>query len=184
MKKLILPFFFLCSTISIAQNTINKNTESISTDTQYHSDDTFGYKVAVPKWLDVKETGTEYIWGGTLPAINGIENALILKIYNKDKFNFQDFKKYVVTDLKLGQTPGWSDGSHIFTMKKELEKYKNFDSRYKIYLMRDGQLYHCQFVLIETPKAYIWIDFTATPETYEKNEKKLLEFLDGFQILK
>jgi hypothetical protein len=171
----------------LAQNKkSNSQVEDLSSksDLRKHLDENFAYSVIIPDWLEVKDTGSEYLWGGTLPAINGIENAIIVKIFQKENFTFNDFKKYVVTDLKFGQTPNWSDGSHTFTLKKQLGSYKQFDYRYKIYLTRTENLYHSQFVLFETPKAYIWVDFTATPETYEKNEKKFLEFLDGFQILK
>ena len=40
-----------------------------------------------------------------------------------------------------------------------------------------------QFVLTETKTAYIWINFTSTRDTYDKNLEKFMEFLKGFRIL-
>ena len=42
-------------------------------------DSTFNYQVKVPGWLTLKETGSAYVWGGTLPAVKGIENAIVIK---------------------------------------------------------------------------------------------------------
>jgi len=145
-------------------------------------DSTFNYQVEIPNWLNLRETGTVYAFGGTLPAINGIENALIIKAFDKIKFpTYLDFKKFIIEDLSLGQSPKWST-SHKFMGKKELGKYNNIGDSYKAYFMRGNLLYHCEYVLVETKSAYLWIDFTATQETFDKNFAKFEEFMRGFKV--
>lgn len=117
------------------------------------------FQVKVPTWLNLKETGSRFAWGGTLPPVKGIENAILIKIFDKEEFaSLQDFKKYIVEDLSVGQTPPWSK-SHIFMGKKDLNDFTRIGSSYKVYVMYGGLIYHCVYVLLETPKAYLWINF-------------------------
>jgi len=46
-----------------------------------------------------------------------------------------------------------------------------------------NHIYTCKYVLAETKTAFLWIDFTATPTTYEVNLPKFDEFLKGLQLL-
>ena len=145
-------------------------------------DSTFNYQVEIPNWLNLRETGSVYAFGGTLPAIDGIENAIIIKAFDKAKFPTQsDFKKFIVEDLVFGQSPKWS-ASHKFMGKKELGKYKSIGDSYKVYLMRGNLLYHCEYILVETKTAYLWIDYTSTQETFDKNFAKFEEFMSGFKL--
>jgi hypothetical protein len=66
--------------------------------------------------------------------------------------------------------------------KKELGKYNDIGDSYKVYLMRDNLLYHCEYVLVETKSAFLWIDYTSTQETFDKNFAKFLEFMSGFKV--
>ncbi len=146
-------------------------------------DSTFNFQVAVPNWLHLIETGSNYFWGGTLPAVEGIENAIVIKSFDKKDYqSLIDFKKYVVEGLVFGQSPTWSN-SHKFMGKKDLGQYKNIGDAYKVYLMRGKLMYHCEYVLLETKTAYLWIDFTSTQETFEKNIGKFEEFLNGFKVI-
>ncbi len=136
---------------------------------------TFNFQVEIPDWLNLKETGTVYAFGGTLPAVDGIENAILIKVFDKAKFPTQlDFKKFIVEDLAVGQSPKWS-ASHTFMGKKDLGKYTTIGDNYKVYLMRGNLMYHyCQYVLIETKSAYLWIDYTST---HKKLSTRILESL-------
>lgn len=143
---------------------------------------TFNYKVEIPDWLNLKETGTVYAFGGTLPAVDGIENAILIKVFDKAKFStLADFKKFIVEDLVFGQSPKWS-ASHKFMGKKDIGKYNDIGDSYKVYLMRGNLLYHCEYVLTETRSAYLWIDYTSTQETFDKNFEKFEEFMRGFKV--
>lgn len=145
-------------------------------------DSAFNYQVKIPNWLHLRETGTVYAFGGTLPAVEGIENAILIKVFDKAEFPTQsDFKKFIVDDLVFGQAPKWSS-SHKFMGKKDLGKYNNIGDSYKVYLMRDNLIYHCEYVLVETKTAYLWIDYTSTEETFDKNFAKFEEFMSGFKI--
>jgi hypothetical protein len=128
------------------------------------------------------ETGMANIWGGTLPAVNGIENAICIKAFDKNNYkSFVEFRKYVAEDLVFGKPAPWGD-SHISYGKKELGKYKNIGYAYIVYLLRNNLIYHCKYILIETKTAYLWIDFTSTKETFDENINKFDEFMNGFKI--
>jgi hypothetical protein len=145
-------------------------------------DSTFNFQVAVPNWLQLIETGSNYLWGGTLPAVEGIENAILIKSFDKKNYKtINDFKKYIVEDVVFGQSPPWSNLNKSMG-KKDLGKYKNIGDAYKVYWMRDNLIYHCQYILLETKTAYLWIDFTSTEETFEKNFDKFEEFMNGFKV--
>jgi hypothetical protein len=145
-------------------------------------DSTFNYQVEIPDWLNVRETGTVYAFGGTLPAIDGCENAILVKAFDKEKYpTLLDFKKFIVEDLVFGKSPQWSD-THKFMGKKELGKYHNIGDAYKVYMMRGNLMYHCEYVVVETKTAYLWIDYTATKETFDKNFSKFEEFMSGFKV--
>ena len=145
-------------------------------------DSTFNFQIVVPNWLRLVETGSVNIWGGTLPAVEGIENAIAIKSFDKKDYkSLNDFKKYIIEDNVFGQSPPWSN-SHIFMGKKNLGKYKDIGDAYKVYLMREKLMYHCEYVLLETATAYLWIDFTSTQETFDKNIDKFDEFMNGFKV--
>lgn len=117
-----------------------------------------------------------------MPAVEGIENAIVIKSFDKKDYkSLKDFNKYIVEDLVFGQSPPWSN-SHKFMGKKDLGIYKNIGDAYKVYLMRGKQMYHCEYVLLETNTAYLWIDFTSTEETFDKNFDKFEEFMNGFKV--
>ena len=143
-------------------------------------DSTFNFQVQVPNWLNLKETGTIYAWGGTLPEVDSIENAIIIKIFEKNDYkSLADFKKHIVGELVFGQSPEWSN-SHKFMGKKDLGKYRNIGDAYKIYLLQGKIMYYCEYILLETKTAYLWIDFTSTQTTFDINIGKFEEFLSSF----
>ena len=163
-------------------NELRKMQKEAEIDILTYLDSTFNYQVLIPNWLNLKETGMIYAWGGTLPAVEGIENAIMITACEKNEYkSFVEFRKYIVEDLIFGQKMPWSD-SHIFYGKKELGKYKNIGYAYKVYCIYQNLMYHCKYILVETKTAYLWINFTSTPETFEKNINKFDEFMNGFKI--
>ena len=144
-------------------------------------DSTFNFQVKVPNWLNLKETKSIYVWGGTLPAVEGIENAIVIKAFQKSNYkSLKDFKNYLVEGLEFGHPVRWSQ-SHLFMGKKPLGAYKNIGTAYKVYIMQNGLLYHCEYILLETKTAYLWIDFASTETTFDKNIDKFEEFMSGFE---
>ncbi len=167
---------------SLGKKTIKE--KQSKADSLTYTDTTFNFQVKAPKWLNIKQTGTIYAWGGTLPAVDGIENAIVVKSFDKKDYkSMKEFKKYVVEGLVFGQAPQWSN-SFIFMGKKDIGKYKSNGVAYKVYLKQGNLMYHCKYVLLESSTSYIWIDFTSTQETFDKNIDKFEEFLDGFKITK
>lgn len=198
MMKLILTILSICSfgltfgqtsdSTKVKKDSFNNYDElrekqqKTQVETLTHVDSTFNFQVTVPNWLHLIETGSIYNWGGTLPAVDGIANAIVIKSFDKKDFkSFMDFKKYIVEDLVFGQSTPWSN-SNKFMGKKNLGKYKNIGDTYKVYLMRGNLMYHCQYVLLETETAYLWIDYTSTQETFDKNIAKFEEFMNGFKV--
>jgi hypothetical protein len=149
-----------------------------------HVDSLLNYKINIPIWWKIRETPNTFLFGGTFPSINGIENALLFKSFQKEKFkNLDDFENWIIKDYKIGDIPKWSN-SHTLLLKKENEDFKKLGKSYFVQLMRGGKLYQCQYIIIETSKTYLWIDFTATKETYDTNFEKLKELIIGFEIIK
>lgn len=160
---------------------LKKKTDSLGINELYYIDSTYNYKVIVPKWLKLIETKSDFAWGGTLPAVAKIENAILIKSFQKSKFkSLKEFREYIIEDLSFGQYPPWSK-IHQFVGKNELEDFKQIGKSYRVFMRNNNLIYHCCYVLCETKTAYLWIDFTATPETYEKNFGKFKEFIAGLE---
>lgn len=148
-----------------------------------HTDSTSGYRLVIPLWWKIRETPNERLFGGTFPEINEIENALLFKAFDKSEYkNLKDFENWVIADYKMGDTPKWSD-SHFIILKKELEEFKDIGKSYKVQLMRNGFMYNCCYIIVETSNSFLWIDFTATQETYDMNFPKLKEILASYKTL-
>ena len=148
-----------------------------------HSDSISGYSLIIPKWWKIRETPNTSLFGGTFPAIGNIQNALIFKAFDKSNYKtIKDFENWVIGDYKLGDTPKWS-GAHKVLLKEELNDFKKIGKSYKVQLMWNGKLYHCCYVIIETSSSYLWIDFTATQETYKINYPKLKKIMADYKTL-
>ncbi len=153
-------------------------------DNIHHQDSTLNYSINIPLWWRIRETHSSDLFGGTLPAIDKVENAVLLKSFTKDNFkNLNDFDNWVVKKYKTGDTPEWSD-SHTVLLKKELKDFKKIGKAYFVQLMREGLIYHCCYIITETKDTYLWIDFTATKETYDINFIKFKELINGLEIMK
>jgi hypothetical protein len=148
-----------------------------------HTDTLLDYKINIPIWWKIRETPNIFMFGGTLPAIDGIENAILFKSFQKNEYkDLEDFDNWVIKSYKIGEFPKWSN-NHTILLKKENEDFKKFGNSYFVQLMRGGKLYECQYIIIETSKTYLWIDFTATKETYNINLEKFSEILNRFEII-
>lgn len=173
MKKLITLLilfwhFFSCGQIKNESNTyINK---------------TYGYEVKKPSWLTLKEENDK-IWGGILPKIEDIENAVLIVGYLKNEFDsFEDFERIHITGNKFGQETLYNK-QHIWYGYNDydIKKIENGISS-KVFTFYKNRIYHNQFVLIETSKAYLFIQFCATPETYNTNIILFDQLLEGLTV--
>lgn len=152
-----------------------------NTDSLFYLDSTFSYTVKVPQWLDLKETGSATMFGGTLPSEKGIENAILVTGFSKKAFvSFEEFKEIYLTGNKFGQPTKYSS-QHIWYGQNELISIEN-GVKQKVFLLWQGKIYYHMFVLLQTKSAYLFIQFTATPETYDINISKFEDFMSGFKV--
>lgn len=145
------------------------------------ADKKYGYSVIIPEWLSIKSNANPF--GGTLPAVDSIENAILIMGYSKSEFkSFEEFKTIYISGNKFGQ-PTLYSSEHIFYGRNEYD-YKIIQNgvRSRLFLFWRNHIYHANFVLLETPKSYLWIQFMATPTTYEINLPKFDVFLEGLKI--
>ncbi len=181
-----------CVIVNAQNNTIYKNTEDLKSQIEkdtveslVYIDTTFGYKVDIPKWLYLRETEHCNIWGGTFPAIDGIENAMMIKGFDKSEFqSFEHFKEIYITGNKFGEKTLYSE-NHIWYgyNPNDLHNIKNGVSC-RVFTFYQNKIYHNQFSLIETKTGFLWVQFVATPETYKLNLPKFMEFVDGIELVK
>ena len=148
-----------------------------------HVDSISGYSLVIPKWWKIRETPNESLFGGTFPAVDEIQNALIFKAFNKSEFkNIKEFENWVIEDYKMGDSPKWSN-THKIMLKKQQDEFSDLGKSYKVQLMRNGYLYDCCYIILETSNSFLWIDFTATKETYKLNFPKLKEIMTNYKTL-
>jgi hypothetical protein len=144
-------------------------------------DSTYNFKVVIPSWLYLKETDSRLMIGGTLPAVGGVENTILIKIFEKKNYpNLEAFKNYVIGDWTYMTHPKWSSEALCYG-KKELSLFENIGYCCRASNAWRNHMYTCTYVLVETKTAYLWIDYTSTPALYEINEKKFEEFMSGFE---
>ncbi len=149
-----------------------------------YKDEENGYEVKVPEWLYIMETNSLNAFGGTLPAIDSIENAIMINSYDKSDYSdFADFRFYIIEDTAYikGTTPKYSE-NHIFNSITKAQ-FDDFEYSYKVSVDYLGKTYLMEYILLETDKSFLWIMFTATDETFEKNKAKFSEFLTAIELL-
>jgi len=143
----------------------------------------YGYKVTVPTWANVQKTGDERIFGVLLPQVAGVRNAVAVKATPKDQFpSFEAFRKYVYEDNRPDQ-PFIMNNFMTFKGGKTLAPVTENRAVYQVLLESHEVTYHCKYVLMETPKAWLLVDFFATKDTYEKNLARFDQLAAGVEIL-
>lgn len=146
-------------------------------------DATYGYNVMVPKWWDIKETPSSNFFGGTFPEIGKSKSALLLKAFEKEKFKtFENFENWVISGYKSGDIPKWSNDQKVL-FKKNLPEFPVFGKAFKVQLKAGDAFYNSCYIIVETSKAYLWIDLTATRETYDSDFEKLEKIMSQFKVL-
>ena len=141
-----------------------------------------GFTVEIPEWLNVK-TDDNILWGGTLPAVEGIENAILIKTFERDEFkSFEDFQYIFITGNKFGKQSLYSS-EHIWYGRNEYD-FKTIEHGVtsRVFTMYKNLIYHNQFTLLETSKSYLFIQFCSTPETYEINLPKFNKLMEGLKV--
>ncbi len=177
MKKMTFTLGLLLSVLTV----IGQDNDTIAKSNRYSNLD-YGYRVSIPIWFKVINTGHEFLWGGTMEPVNGIENAIMISgIVKKDYKNLKALINDKVSKYKMGDK---INENQTFMLRNELGILENIGPGYKVQMLTKNVPYHCAFVFAETSVGYLWIVFTATPETYNINYVKFKEFLKGLEILK
>jgi hypothetical protein len=151
-------------------------------DSLLYTDTVNAYQLIVPSWLHIMQTRAS-LFGGTFPAVDSIENALVIKSFRKEKIgSIGNFEKWVIADYSMGQAPRWGDDVKIL-LKKKITEFNETGNAWKVQLIWGGRLYDCCYIIAETSKAFLWIDFTATSTTYPVNFEKLKQVVSLFKPL-
>lgn len=177
MKYNFFIFFVFFCLIGNSQET-KKDTISIENKSIYVNSD-FDYEAEIPNWLTIRTKDATNLWGGTIDAVNGIENAIVINSYDKNEF--KNLKKFIyekADKYKMGD----KINSQSVLLKNDIGKFENIGKAYKFQLLNGNKIYHSLFVFTETKKGYLWIIFTATPETYNINIDKFKLFLKNLKI--
>lgn len=148
-----------------------------------YSNPTYGYELIIPKWWEIKEAPSPNFFGGTLPEIGKSKSAILFKAFEKEKFKtFENFENWVIAGYKSGATPKWSEDQKVL-FKKNLTEFDSIGKAFKVQLKAGDTFYNCCYILVKTSKSYLWIDLTATRETYDVNFKKLESIMLNFKAL-
>jgi hypothetical protein len=143
----------------------------------------FGYHLNIPSWFIIHETDTTHSFGGTIPAIDNVENVIMITGFSKDKFSsFNDFQRIYITGNVFGKETLYSK-DHVWYGRNERD-FKQIENGVssRVFTIFEKNIYDNQFVLLESSKAYLWIQFTSTPTTYDMNVSKFDDFLAGLTV--
>lgn len=147
-----------------------------------HVDQQWAYSCTAPAWFRVLDTPDD-MFGGLLPKVDTTENTIIIKGFPKAQFkDLGAFENWVVKDYTVGQESKW-DPEHIILLKNLIADYKGPGIAYRVQILYEGVIYNCAYALIETSKAFLWVDFTATNTTYNKQYPLFLEFVQSIKLL-
>lgn len=178
LKKLLLCLLVFSSAITLpAQQPADTLRKSI-----IHTDQHWAYSCTVPAWFRVLDTPDD-LFGGMLPPIDTTENTIIIKGFPKRQFrDLGAFENWVVKDYTVGQESKW-DPEHIILLKNLIADYPGPGIAYRVQILYQGMIYNCAYALIETSMAFLWVDFTATNTTYNKQYPLFLEFVQSIKLL-
>lgn len=141
------------------------------------------YTLTIKDWFNITESPASDVYIGTLPDIDNIQNAILVKKIKKTEYtSFNDFNEKILPGNII---TGDRFAGGIFMLKKELPKPSNVNGiSYKIQVMRGSKMYDSHYITIETGACYLLVIFTATPETFALNEPRFLEFVDDIELMK
>lgn len=149
----------------------------------YYTDTTFAYSVIIPKWWEIKETPNPIFFGGTFPEVEKSKSALLFKAFDKEKFKtLKNFENWVITSYKSGDIPKWSEHYRVLFIKN-MDEFASIGKAFKVQLKADDAFYNSCYIIVETSTFYLWIDLTATRETYDVNFKRLEKIMSQFKVL-
>jgi hypothetical protein len=141
------------------------------------------YTLTIREWFNITESPGNNIYIGTLPDIDNIQNAILVRPFKKaDYASFNDFNEKILPgDIKIGD----KFGGGTFLLKKELAKPSQVNGMSnKVQVQRGSRLYYNHYITLETGGCYLLVLFTATPETFALNQPRFLEFVNDIVVIK
>jgi len=135
------------------------------------NDTNHGVQFILPFWLNVGDYYNYYLVG-VFPDINNISNALSLSFIPKS--NFKSYKKFIDNSIK----------------NESIEKYtkvavnENGLVYYQVVNKNKGNYFYCQYGFMELLDYYVFINFTATKNTYDRNLERFYEFANSIKKIK
>lgn len=144
-----------------------------------------GFQAVVPKSLEIQETNHLYNFCMTIPRENGRDNAICINSASKSDYEtFEKFRNHIINDPKyFDENPiSWLWGNESYLISANQEKYETYES-YKAKIRVKDRYVLGQFIIIETVKSYLWINYVADEETFDSDLKHFSEFLKKFEIL-
>ena len=73
--------------------------------------------------------------------------------------------------------------AHQLLKKEKLNEFEKLGDAYYVELQWNGKIYCCCYILVETSTTFLWIDFTATTESYDENVIKFKKIMETIAII-
>jgi len=120
----------------------------------------------LPDWANVIQSPRKDVLILTFPEKENIYNAAsILATQKTDSLNFQQF-------INRGSTKSWENTKIIIEN----------DSLKRVFYMKNNSEFYCQNVYLKGKSGYCFVNFTATPTTYEYNLNRFNELIDKLKL--
>ncbi len=144
-----------------------------------YSDTINGYEVEVSKELEIQETNHLYNFCATIPKEDTRDNAICINSApKKDYEDFNSFKNVIIENPEyIGENSIswiWGEESKLISFNKEL--FNSYDS-YRANIQIGEKKVFGQFIILETKKSYLWINFIADEDTFEIDITKFEKFI-------
>ena len=144
-----------------------------------------GYEFNIPEWAEqkLKDKNDFYL---SFPIINSAEDKVSFRSFEKSKYSgFENFENWAIKKYKIGQHPDWSIFDRILSIEKNSDFGKLGNSyKTKILSNKDGNEIICCYVLFETNKSYVWINYISNQDTYDKNYGKFVQLVNSIKKTK
>ena len=160
----------------------DKPVKKQETKTTYTNEE-FGYCLQIPESLEVVNTYNPYIFALRFPVVAQAANAFMIKVLPKDQFaGFEEMHKSVIESLSREENK--QIAGQVYLLDSEsMDEFKQTGPTLKVHVLDRGKEFVCCYVFAESPKAYLWIDFVATKESYDINFPIMQSLMQDFEIL-
>jgi len=144
-----------------------------------------GYQVEVQKSMEIKETNSVYNFCFSIPREKGNDNVICINSSPKEVYKgLDDFKDSIIENPeyldKNSKTWLWGQNSKLLSVIHE--NFDSYDSYRALILVNERRILG-QFIILETDKSYLWINYVADEETFDSDISIFSKFLKKFEIL-